>query len=62
MSSFVLSKYFLLCFVESIALAETVAYVIEDDSNGPFYTKHLVELYKTRLMELGDIDYISMIS
>ena len=61
MSSFVLSKHLLLCFLcqtfaflEGIALAETVAYVIKDDSDGPFYTKYLAELYKTRL------DYISL--
>ena len=60
MSSFVLSKHLLLCFLEGIALAEIVAYVIEDDSDGPFYTKDLAELYKTRLKELGGIDYISL--
>ena len=41
MSSFVLSKCLLFCFLEGIALAETVANVIKDDSNGPFYTKDL---------------------
>ena len=45
--------FIVVVFVESIALAETVAYLIEDDSDGPFYTKDLVELYKTRLKELG---------
>ena len=47
-------------FLEGIPLAETVAYVVEDDSDGPFYTKDLAELYKTRLKELGGIDYISL--
>ena len=37
--------------LEGIVLAETVAYVIEDDSDGPFYTKDLAELYKTRLKQ-----------
>ena len=38
-----------------------MAYVIEDDSDDPFiYTKYLAELYKTRLKELGDIEYISL--
>ena len=41
--------------LEGIALAETVAYVIEDDSDGPFYTKELAELYKARLKEMGGI-------
>ena len=41
--------------LEGIALAETVAYVIEDDSDGPFYTIVLAELYKTRLKELGGV-------
>ena len=54
--------FFVVVFVESIALAETVAYLIEDDSDGPFYTKDLVELYKTRLKELGDIDYRNSLS
>ena len=54
-----LSKRLLLCFLEGIALAETVAYVIEDDSNGPFYTNDVAELYKTRLKELSGIDNIS---
>ena len=53
-------KRLLLCFLEGIALAETVAYVIEDDSDGQFYTKDLAELYKTRFKELGGIDYISL--
>ena len=48
----------LLCFLEVIALAERVAYVIEDDSDGPFYTKDLADWYKTRLKELGGIGYI----
>ena len=58
MPSFVLSK--LLCFLEGIALAETVPYVIKHDSDGPFYTKDIAELYKTRLKELGGINYISL--
>ena len=41
--------------LEGIALAETVAYVIEDDSDGPFYTIELADLYKARLEELGGI-------
>ena len=40
---------------EGIALAETVAYVIEEESDGPFYTIELAELYKTRLKELGGV-------
>ena len=51
-------KRLLLCFLEGNALAQTVTYVIEDDSNGLFYTKDLAELYKTRLKELSGIDYI----
>ncbi len=39
--------------LEGIALAETVAYVTESDSDGPFYISELAELYKTRLDELG---------
>ena len=41
--------------LEGIALAETVAYVTESDSDGPFYIVELAELYKTRLKELGGI-------
>ena len=73
MLSFVLAKrlllYFLcqtfaslLLFLEGIALAETVAYLIEDDSDGPFYTKDLAELYKTRIKELGDINKSNSLS
>ena len=68
MSSFVLSKHLLLCFfcvkclllcfLEGNALAQTVTYLIEDDSDVLFYTKDLAELYKTRLRELSGIDYI----
>ena len=32
-----------------------MAYVIEDDSDGPLYTIVLAELYKTRLKELGGL-------
>ena len=32
-----------------------MAHVIEDDSDGPFYTIVLAELYKTRLKELGGV-------
>ena len=35
--------------LEGIALAETVAYVTESDSDGPFYIVELAELYQTRL-------------
>ena len=28
-----------------------MVYVIEDDTDGPFYTKDLAELYKTRLKQ-----------
>jgi len=41
--------------LDGIALAETVAYVTESDSDGPFYISELAELYKTRLDELGSI-------
>ncbi len=39
--------------IEGIALAETVAYVTESDSDSPFYISELAELYKTKLDELG---------
>ena len=61
MSSFVLSKRLLLCFFcvkRFVFGGETLAYVIEDDSDGPFYTKGLEELYKTRHKKLCGIDYI----
>ena len=32
-----------------------MAYVIEDDSDGSFYTIVLAEVYKTRLKELGGV-------
>ena len=67
MSSFVLSKRLLLCqtfaslfFWRVLPFAETMAYVVEDDSDSPFYTKDLAEFYKTRLKELCGIDYISL--
>ena len=41
--------------LEGIALAETVAYVVDDDSDGPFYIAELGELYKERLKQLGGI-------
>ena len=41
--------------LEDIALAEIVSYVIEGDSDGPFYITDLAEMYKTRLTELGGI-------
>ena len=53
-------KRLFLCILEGIALAETVAYVIEDYSDGPFYIKDLAQLYITRLKELGGIDYFSL--
>ena len=39
--------------LEGIALAETVAYVIEDDNDGPYYITELADLYTARLNELG---------
>ncbi len=39
--------------LEGIAFAETVAYVIEDDSDGPFYVTELTDLYAARLKDLG---------
>ena len=39
--------------LEGIALAETVLYVVEDDSDGPFYIIELAELYTNRLKKLG---------
>ncbi len=39
--------------LEGIAFAETVAYVIEDDSDGPFYVTELADLYAARLKDLG---------
>lgn len=41
--------------LQSIALADIVAYSIEDDSDGPFYIIDLAELYKNRLRELGGV-------
>ena len=37
-----------------------MTYIIDDDSDGPFNTKDLAELYKTRFKGLGGIDYISL--
>ena len=39
--------------LEGFAVAETVAYVIEEESDSAFYKIELAELYKTRLKELG---------
>ena len=39
--------------LECIALAENVAYVVEDDSDGPFYIIELAELCTSRFKKLG---------
>ena len=41
--------------LEGIALAETVAYVIEDDNDGSYYIIELADLYTARLGELGGV-------
>ena len=41
--------------LEGTALAETVAYVVEDDTDGPCYMTELADLYTARLNELGGL-------